>query len=125
MISVKKPPNDTLGLTNMPSGPMDSDVDSLRSTQTSVMRVTEGLARFGTKRYADGMDVDGDLCDVLGIEHRPEDDPNGEEEGGEMELASMPKKERTESNDKRILKLPKDCPAEAVLKTDSPCSVIR
>ena len=43
----------------------------------------------------------------------------------EMELANMPKKEKTESNDKRILKLPKDCPAEAVLKTDSPCSVIR
>ena len=56
---MKKPPNDTLGLTSMSSGPMDSDVDNLRSTQTSVMRVTDGFARFGTKRFEDGIDVDG------------------------------------------------------------------
>ena len=38
---------------------MDSDVESFKSTQTSVMRVTEGSARFGTKRYDEGMAVDG------------------------------------------------------------------
>ena len=38
---------------------MDSDVDNFKSTQTSVMRVTEGLARFGTKRSAVGAAVDG------------------------------------------------------------------
>ena len=38
----------------------------------------------------------------------------------EVELANMPKRERTESNDEKInMRLPKDCPAEAVLKTDS------
>merc|ERR1719399_1684609 len=59
IISVKKPPNETFGRTNIPSGPIDSEVDNFKSTQTSVMRVTEGLARLGTKRYDEGMDVDG------------------------------------------------------------------
>ena len=38
---------------------MDSDVESFKSTQTSVMRVTLPSARFGTKRYWDGAAVDG------------------------------------------------------------------
>ena len=37
----------------------------------------------------------------------------------EVELANMPKKERTEINDEKHMKLPKDCPAEAVLNTDA------
>ena len=38
---------------------MDSEVDNFKSTQTSVMRVTDPSARFGTKRYCEGIDVDG------------------------------------------------------------------
>ena len=38
---------------------MDSEVDNFKSTQTSVMRVTDPSLRLGTKRYANGAAEDG------------------------------------------------------------------